>query len=129
MFCRAPGLGAGTTVHVEPSKCSTSVSWWNEALTKYPTVHACPSGSMETANSELMLGPTLGSGNAVQRLPSKCSPSVWSTVPSPVGGRNEPTVQASLVEAAATAARLWSSVPIDALGTTLHPEPLRSTMG
>src|SRR5215471_10144718 len=83
---------------------------------------------METARSELVFGPTLGSGNAVQRLPSKCSPSVCSMVPSPVGGRNEPTVQASVLEAAATAARLWSSVPIDALGTTVHPEPPRSTM-
>src|SRR5689334_362392 len=82
---------------------------------------------METARSELMFGPTLGSGKAVQRLPSKCSPSVCSTVPSPDGGKNEPTVQASVLEAAATAARLWSSVPIDALGTTIHPESLRST--
>src|SRR5215831_6022397 len=82
---------------------------------------------METPYSELMFGPTSGRGKAVQRLPSKCSPSVCRIVPSPDGGRKEPTAHASVLEAAATAAMLWSSVPIDALGTTVHPEPLRST--
>src|SRR4051794_10523671 len=45
----SPGRGTGTIRHRSPSQCSAMATGWNDALTRYPTVHTSLAETTPTA--------------------------------------------------------------------------------